>query len=141
MKRLKYGAIKQMTPEEKRKHLRALQKNWRDNNKDIVSRKNHYWYERYKERKPFVATCGYCGKQFNATRNYYKTCPECADERHTRYVLMLKEREMRVAKREELYDNIVFLRNQGLKQTDIAAILKTTQSTVSYILRTRNKDG
>ena len=53
---------------------------------------------------------------------------------------MLKEREMRVAKREELYDNIAFLREQGLKQTDIAAILNTTQSTVSYILRTRNKN-
>lgn len=80
MKRLKYGSLKQMTPEEQRKHKRELQKEWRANNKGLVSRRNHYWYERYKERKPFVATCIYCGKQFNATRKYYKTCPECADE-------------------------------------------------------------
>ena len=141
MKRLEYGAYKKMTPEQQAAHRRAWQKQWRDNNKALVSERNHYWFERYKRTKPFIATCIFCGKRFNATRKYYKTCPECRDERHTRYVTMLKERKMRVAEKEEFYKDIMRLNKLGLKQTDIAAILNTTQSAVSYILRTRNKDA
>ena len=137
MKRLEYGAYKLMTPEQKAERRRALQKEWRAKNKDVVSRNNHYWYERYRERKPFIATCIYCGKQFNATRNYYKTCPECMDERHLNYMLSVQERKLRIEKRKQIYEDILDLRSQGLAQTKIADILGISQSTVSYIIRTR----
>lgn len=141
MKRLEYGAYKKMTPEQKAERRRVLQKEWRDNNKDKVSKQNRYWYERYRATKPFVATCMYCGKQFNATRVYYKTCQECMDERHLNYTLNIQERQARVKKRKQTYEDILVLRSQGLTQTTIANMLGVSQSTVSYIIRTRNKDA
>ena len=141
MKRLEYGAYKKMTPEQKAEHRRALEKDWRDKHKDIVSKRNRYWYERYRATKPFIATCMCCGKQFNATRDYYKTCQECIDERHLNYILTVQERQERVKKRKQTYEDILDLRSQGLTQTTIANMLGVTQSTVSYIIRTRNKDA
>lgn len=141
MKRLEYGAYKKMTPEQKAERKRALQKEWRDKNKELVSKRNHYWYERYRTTKPFIATCRCCGKQFNATRDYYKTCQKCMDEKHLNYTLSMQERQVRVKKRNQIYEDILTLRSQGLTQTTIANILGVTQSTVSYIIRTRNKDA
>lgn len=137
MKRLKKGEFKKMTPEEKLLHKRKLQKEWRDKNKDVVSKRNRYWYERYRATKPFTAICMRCGKKFNATRDYYKTCQECMDEKHLNYTIFVQERKARVEEREKKYKDILYLRSQGLKETQIANILKVTQSTVSYIIRTR----
>ena len=139
MERLAYGAFDKMTPEQQKEHKRALQRKWRAENKDVISRRNHMWYLRYKTTKPFVATCMFCGKSFNATRSYYKTCPECTDSKHTNFIIRTKECEARSAQRNIKYNEVEKLHKQGFTQRQIADALSITQSGVSYIITKRKK--
>lgn len=139
MKRLEYGAYKLMTPEQKLERKRMLQKRWRLLNKDKVSENNHKWFVHYKKTKPFMATCAFCGKNFNATRDYYLTCPDCMKARHDNYVKSVLARKTRVKAKEDLYNQVLAYHDLGLTQTDIAGVLNISQSRVSYIINTRRQ--
>lgn len=137
MERLKYGASKLMTPEEKIQHRKMLAKRWRDNNKDVVSQRNHMWFVRYKRTKPFLATCTICGAEFNAMRDYYKMCPVCRKERHDKHKKAIAERKARVKKKNAFYEKVIHYRQLGWTQVQIAKKLKIGQARVSYICLTR----
>ena len=139
MERLEYGAFNKMTPEQQKEHKRALHRKWRAQNKEVVSKQNHAWYLRYKTTKPFVATCIFCGKSFNATRSYYKTCPACRDSRHENYFIKTKELKARNKKRKIKYNEVETLYKQGFTQRQIADLLAISQGSISYIIRTNKK--
>lgn len=77
MTRLPYGTFKTLTPEQQREHMRMLQKRTRDKNRKKINERNKEYFERWKIEKPFICTCKWCGKQFNAPRNNRYVCPDC----------------------------------------------------------------
>lgn len=138
--RLPYGA--KLTKEERAERRKFLARRWRNKNSDIVSERNHYWHVRYRQTKPYIATCYICGKKFNAPRDWYKTCPECLQKIHDDFANRMEKRRKNVAARKEKYDKIVELLLQGdLNQMQIAKLVGTTQATVSYVKQTRLKGG
>ena len=139
MKRIPYGTLKDLTPEERLQHKHQLQKNWRTKNKEKVKAYNHKMYLYHKEQKPFIAVCAICNNAFNATRDYYQTCPKCIKERHNNYVAFVEKRKSSAKKREILYKKVLDLRAKGWTQMDIANKLNIAQSRVSYICVTRSK--
>lgn len=135
MKRLKYGMGKTMSLEEKRLHIRAVQRDWRHRHPDFVKKQNKYFSELYKKTKPCICICKICGAKFNKPRKHYKICPTCIAERlymveMRKKVVVLKRKE-----RKAEYEQIVRMHKQGVKQQVIADTLGRSQSGVSQIIR------
>lgn len=135
MKRLKYGATKNMTDEEKKQHNRYLQRRWRKNHPDFIKAQNKYYYEFYSRVKPYTCICVKCGQKFYKSRKCYKLCPECLENMHKtadlrRKVIVLKQEE-----RQQEYKEIVDMYKNGHSQQIIAETFGRSQSGVSKIIR------
>ena len=135
MKRLKPGELRDMSPEDRRAHIKALQKAWRDRNHKKLQEQNHKWSLYYQKYRPFKCICQFCGKEFGAPRNYFVTCQECIKARIERNKA---EREEIFARRRAKADRnkeIIRLRKKGLSQAEIAQRVGMGQCGVSYVLR------
>ena len=135
MKRIKYGSGKDMTPEQKKEHIKELQKNWRAKHRDRMRANNHYWSMIYQQTKPFKCTCEKCGNTFYASRNSVKTCPNCVKEKLERSKLLRNQLEQRRANKAYRNKQILLWNKKGWYQEAIAAKLGICQGTVSYVLR------
>lgn len=81
MERIKYGELKNMTPEEIKQHKADISKRWRLNNAKKVSKTNHDWYVFYKRNPRFESVCKICGDRFMSSRKNAKICPKCLKKR------------------------------------------------------------
>jgi predicted transcriptional regulator len=130
MKRLKYGATKDMSPEEYKEYKRNLQRSWRKRNKEWVKEHNHDWWIYYKENKPRICICKYCGNEFNAPRNYYKICPDCKNK-PKKCELIKMAREQRKKTRQEMIEEARDWYKAGMTQEAIALDFGVSQKCIS----------
>ena len=133
-RRLRKGEFLAMTPEKQIEHRKMLQRRWRKNNKDIVKARNHRYYLKYKKTKPYIAVCKYCGQEFNATRSYYKICPDCMCK-PKKIALEKIAIQNRKAKKEEMKKEIRDWYSVGMTQMALAQYYGVTQTTISKWLR------
>lgn len=136
MERLKYGATKDMSPEEYKEYKRRLGKRWRDNNPEKVKAQNRYYSEKRRIEKPYICVCKRCGKNFNAQRNFFKICPEC-QLLPSRTKLFLEERAKRKEKRLQNIEEVKLWYKAGFTQMQIAKDFKVSQKTISNWLNGR----
>lgn len=136
--RLKHGEFIAMSAEEKLNHKRFLQKRWRKSHPEWVKNSNKYWAARYKETKPFVCVCAYCGKTFNGRRSCLKMCQDCIQKLHDHAEALRVKKKMRILEKRNLEKQIISWHNQGLNQVQISKILGRSQSGISVILRKHN---
>ena len=139
-KRLKYGATKDMSPEEYKEYKRNLQRSWRKRNKKLVKERNHNWWIYYKETKPRVCICKYCGNEFNAPRNYYKVCPDCRNK-PKKYELIKMAKEQRKKQRQEMIEEARDWYKAGMTQEAIALDFGVSQKCISNWVRKGKKDA
>lgn len=135
MTRLKYGATKDMSPEEYRQYKRDLQKRWRTNHPDWVKASNKHWSEVYSQTKPFKCICVDCGREFSASRNTPKHCPRCRTERAYVAEMRKKTIALRQEERKAEYAQIIKMYKDGHTQEIIAETFGRSQSGVSQIIR------
>lgn len=135
MKRLEYGATKNMTDEEKRQHRRDLQRRWRKNHPDFIKMQNKHFYEFYSRVKPYICICVKCGQKFYKSRKYYKFCPECLENMHKTADLRRKAIVLKQEERQQEYKEIVDMYKNGHSQQIIAETFGRSQSGVSQIIR------
>lgn len=133
-KRLKYGATKDMSPEEYKEYKRNLQRSWRKRNKKLVKERNHNWWIYYKETKPRVCICKYCGNEFNAPRNYYKVCPDCRNK-PKKYELIKMAKEQRKKQRQEMIEEARDWYKAGITQEVLALEFGVSQKCISNWVR------
>lgn len=135
MRRLKPGELQAMSPEDRREHIKKLQKRWRERNRELLRAKNHVWSIYYQRYRPFKCICQICGKEFGAPRNYFVTCPACIKARKARNKALQKakidRRKAKIARNKE----IIRLHKKGLLQREIAKRVGIGQANVSYVLR------
>ena len=135
MKRLKPGELRDMSPEDRRAHIKELQKQWRDRNHEKLREQNHKWSLYYQKYRPFKCICHICGKEFGAPRNYFVTCSDCIrariDHNKSLRAAIILRQEAKVKRNKE----IIRLRKKGLLQSEIAAKVGIGQAGVSYVLR------
>ena len=139
MERLKYGASKNMTKEEILQRKRLLQKNWREKHPEFTKAQNKYWANVYRQTKPHKCVCSKCGKEFNAARKYFCTCPDCIKIKKQNVILRKQSIIDKRKQRQEEYKTICELYRAGMKQTAIAFTLGRAQSGISAILRRYTK--
>lgn len=130
MQRLKYGATKNMTPEEYKQYKRDLSKRWRDNNPEKIKKQNKYYSDLYKKTKPFVCICSKCGCSFHASRNYYKICEDCKLKPSKRQIL-LQERKNKHIEKIKLIEEVKYGYKCGIQQAILAENFGVTQKTIS----------
>lgn len=135
MRRLRHGEFFTMTPDQQKAHKSMLQKRWRAKNKDRVKEMNHKWGMYYWHTKPFPCTCKICGKEFNAARRYFVTCPDCIQARIARNKAIRARAVIKAKVKVERNKEIIRLRRQGLLQREISEMTGVKQATISYILR------
>lgn len=134
MKRLKYGATKNMTPEELKQYKRDLGKRYRRRHPDKIKAQNKYYSELYSKTKPFPNTCVDCGNVFYASRSTIKHCPECREKKHAITANIKKEKDLRRKQRFADYKLILKMYKSGHTQEIIAETLGRSQSGISTIL-------
>ena len=136
-KRLEYGSFNKMTDEEKKEHLKMLQKRWRKNHPEWVKNQNKKYYKIYKETKPCKCICVRCGREFFAPRSYYKLCGECPSkyELYKMGVKMRRDRKALIAQQAvEMY------KTGKYTQEEVAKIFGTYQKQVSnWVKKARKK--
>ena len=137
-RRLKPGEWIAMSPEEKLKWKRHLQKRWRHNHPDSVKKQNQYYGNLYRTTKPFLPTCKVCNEKFGAARSCYKICPKCIELAHKRQLARAQEKTDRRNAREKQLKEIIELWKSGKTQIEISKIYGRTQSGISALLRRHN---
>lgn len=135
MKRLKPGELQAMSPENRKAHMKVLQKQWRDRNHEKIREQNHKWSLYYQKYRPFKCICHLCGKEFGAPRKYFVTCSDCIRARinHNKSLqeAIIARQKAKIKRNKE----IIQLRKKGLLQSEIAARVGIGQAGVSYVLR------
>lgn len=134
-RRLKHGEWIAMSPEDKLKWKRHLQKRWRHNNPEYTKRQNQYYAELYRSTKPFLPICKVCNEPFHAPRSCYKICPDCKIKIHERRVAKQNKKTRNGELRRAQIEEIINLWKSGMSQNKIAKIYKRTQSGISALLR------
>ena len=123
-----------MSPEEYKEYKRNLQRSWRKRNKKLVKERNHNWWIYYKETKPRVCICKYCGNEFNAPRNYYKVCPDCRNK-PKKYELIKMAKEQRKKQRQEMIEEARDWYKAGMTQEVLALEFGVSQKCISNWVR------
>ena len=134
VKRLPYGATKNMSPEEYKEYKRELQRRWRKEHPEYMKENNRHWYRFYQRVKPRVCVCKFCGQEFNAPRSYYKICPECRNK-PSKHKLLLMARAERKKTRQELQVKAIEMYKKGLFERQIAEKLNVSQKCISNWVR------
>lgn len=133
--RLKKGEWIAMSPEDKLKWKRFLQRRWRQNHPETVKQSNKHWAEFYKKVKPHLIACRGCGTKFYAARKNRHLCDSCLENRHQRQIVLKQELKERKKAREKFLKDITKMWESGIPQTQIAKKYGRTQSGISALLR------
>jgi len=141
MKRLAYGALKSMAPEERKAHLRELSRKSRLKRREKLHEENRRYHELWKITKPFICTCIKCGNKFNACKYNRKVCPDCHTKARTNRIEMLTARAVRVAAHKVQMAKIITLRKLGMTHKQIADKLGIHINTVGAHLRSAGMSG
>lgn len=138
MKRLKYGATKDMSPEEYIQYKRNLSKRWRQKHPDRVKAQNRFYSDLYRTIKPFECTCKICGRKFDGARSCLKMCPQCIADWHRKAELARKARVIKQEERQAEYEEIAYWYSKGMTQEVLAEDFGRSQSGISKIVRRFN---
>lgn len=137
VERLKYGATRNMSPEEFKEYKRSLQRRWKAKNPERIKEDNRKWWEWRKREKPKVCVCKYCGNEFNAARATYKICPECLEKPCPTKVKLWEAYCKRLEKQQKINEVRELYSTGQYKQKQLAYMYNVSQRVISYWVRGR----
>lgn len=128
------NSSKLMSKESYKRWLRYLRWRWCQANPEFIKRQNKFYSDKRTAEKPYVVICKRCGKEFNAPRSCYKTCPDC-QKIPSKNSLYRKEVALRRERKQQLLKEVKSLYKKGITQQNIAKLYGVSQKTVSNYLK------